>query len=101
MNVDEVVKRIVKTMRVREDKEGKQYGVIVMAEGLAEYLPMTYLKDVARDEHQHISVAQVNLNRRFARLVTDEYKRQTGATAESLGCNSGTKLAAPGRWHST
>ena len=39
MNVDEVVKRIVKSMRVREEREGKQYGVIVVAEGLAEYLP--------------------------------------------------------------
>ena len=39
MNVEAVVKRIVKMMRVREEKEGKQYGVIVVAEGLAEYLP--------------------------------------------------------------
>ena len=89
MNVEEVVKRIVKTMRVRYDKEGKQYGVIVMAEGLAEYLPMTFLKDVARDEHQHISVAQVNLNRRFARLVTDEYKRQTGRDRRVIGLQLG------------
>ena len=31
--------RIVATMRVREEAEGKEFGVIVMAEGLAEYLP--------------------------------------------------------------
>jgi 6-phosphofructokinase 1 len=31
MNVDEVVGRIVKTMRVREEHEGKPYGVIVLA----------------------------------------------------------------------
>ena len=75
MNVDAVVKRIVKMMRVREEKEGKQYGVIVVAEGLAEYLPTEYLKDIPRDEHKHISVAQVNLNRRLARYVSDEYKQ--------------------------
>ncbi len=83
MNVDEVVKRIVKTMRVREEKEGKQYGVIVVAEGLAEYLPAAYLKDIPRDEHKHISVAQVNLNRRLSRYVTDEYKKQTGQGSAS------------------
>ena len=69
MNVEALVKRIVKMMRVREEKEGKQYGVIVVAEGLAEYLPAEYLKDIPRDEHQHISVAQVNLNRRLSRYV--------------------------------
>src|SRR5205823_1522036 len=33
MNVEAVVGRIVKMMRVREEKEGKHYGVIVVAEG--------------------------------------------------------------------
>ena len=56
MNLDETVKRIVATMRVREEAEGKEYGVIVVAEGLAEYLPMRYMKDVPRDEHGHISI---------------------------------------------
>ncbi|HTQ38023.1 MAG TPA: 6-phosphofructokinase [Pirellulales bacterium] len=89
MNVDEVVKRIVKTMRVREEKEGKQYGVIVVAEGLAEFLPASYLKDIPRDEHKHISVAQVNLNRRLARYVADEYKKQTGKERRVIGLQLG------------
>ena len=32
-----------------------------MAEGLAEYLPQSYLQGVARDEHGHIAISQVNL----------------------------------------
>jgi 6-phosphofructokinase 1 len=89
MNVDAVVRRIVKSMRVREEKEGKQYGVVVVAEGLAEYLPANYLKDIPRDEHKHISVAQVNLNRRLARYVSDEYKRQTGKERRVIGLQLG------------
>lgn len=89
MNVDEVVKRIVKTMRVREEKEGKHYGVIVMAEGLAEFLPMSFLKDVPRDEHKHISVAQVNLSRMFARRVADEFKAQVGKERRVIGLQLG------------
>jgi ATP-dependent phosphofructokinase / diphosphate-dependent phosphofructokinase len=89
MNVDEVIKRIVKTMRVRYEREGKKYGVIVVAEGLAEYLPTAFLKDIPRDEHGHISVSQVNLNRRFARLVADEYKRQTGQERRVIGLQLG------------
>jgi 6-phosphofructokinase 1 len=89
MNVDAVVKRIVTMMRVREEREGKQYGVIVAAEGLAEYLPTEYLKDIPRDEHQHISVAQVNLNRRMARYVAEEYKKQTGKERRVIGLQLG------------
>src|SRR3954467_1235068 len=38
MVIDQVVRRIVATMRVRE-QEKKEFGVIVLAEGIAEYLP--------------------------------------------------------------
>jgi ATP-dependent phosphofructokinase / diphosphate-dependent phosphofructokinase len=89
MNVDAVVKRIVKMIRVREEKEGKQYGVIVIAEGLAEYLPAEYLKDIPRDEHKHISIVQVNLNRRFARYIQDEYKKQTNKDRRVIGLQLG------------
>ncbi len=89
MNVDQVIKRIVKTMRARFEKEGKKYGVIVVAEGLSEYLPTAFLKDIPRDEHGHISVSQVNLNRRFARLVSDEYKKQTGQDRRVIGLQLG------------
>lgn len=89
MVVDEVVRRIVATMRVREDEEGKDFGVIVMAEGLAEYLPMEFLKGIPRDEHGHISIAQVNMNRTFAKLLAKEYNRQTGKSRKVVGLQLG------------
>ncbi|MFM8633772.1 MAG: 6-phosphofructokinase [Planctomycetia bacterium] len=89
MNIDEVVNRIVKTMRVREEQEGKQYGVIVMAEGLAEYLPSKALEGVPRDEHGHISISHIQLGRMFAKLVADEYKRQTGRSRKVVGLQLG------------
>jgi ATP-dependent phosphofructokinase / diphosphate-dependent phosphofructokinase len=89
MNIDEVVNRIVKTMRVREEQEGKQYGVIVMAEGLAEYLPAKSLEGITRDEHGHISITDVQLGRMFAKLVAAEYKKQTGRTRKVVGLQLG------------
>jgi ATP-dependent phosphofructokinase / diphosphate-dependent phosphofructokinase len=89
MNVGEVVGRIVKTMRVREEQEGKQYGVIVLAEGLAEYLPAAQLEGIPRDEHGHISIAQVQLGKMFARIVADEFKRQTGRSRKVVGLQLG------------
>jgi 6-phosphofructokinase 1 len=88
MDVERVVNRIVKTMTAR-DAEGKHFGVIVLAEGLAELLPMKYLKGIPRDEHGHISISHVNLGRMFAKLVSDEYKRQTGINRKVAGLQLG------------
>jgi len=89
MNIEGVVGRIVKTMRVREEEEGKQYGVIVLAEGLAEYLPARSLEGIPRDEHGHISISHVQLGRMFAKLVADEYKKQTGRSRKVVGLQLG------------
>jgi 6-phosphofructokinase len=77
MNMDEVIPRIVATMTTRE-KEGKEYGVIVIAEGLAELLPNKYLEGVGRDDHGHINISAINLHDIFADLVSKEYTKQTG-----------------------
>jgi 6-phosphofructokinase 1 len=88
MDVDRVVARIVKTMTAR-DAEGKHFGVIVLAEGMAELLPTKYLKGIPRDEHGHISISHVNLGRMFAKLVSDEYKRQSGKSRKVTGLQLG------------
>ncbi len=89
MKVPAVVDRIVKTMRAREEQEGKEFGVIVMAEGVAEYLPDEYLKGIPRDEHGHISISKVNLGTRFAKMVSDEYQKQTGKPRKITGLQLG------------
>ncbi|MBX7168468.1 MAG: 6-phosphofructokinase [Pirellulales bacterium] len=97
MKVEEVVKRIVATMRVREEAENKDFGVIVLAEGLAEYLPNKYLEGIERDEHGHIAISKVNLGKMFSRLVMDEFKRQTGRKRKVTGLQLGyeTRCAKP------
>ena len=89
MDLEEVVKRIVATMRVREEVEGKEFGVIVMAEGLAEYLPYEEIKGVPRDEHGHIAISKLNLSRFFADLVAKKYHGQTGRTRKVTGLTLG------------
>lgn len=89
MNLDEVVKRIVATMRVREEAEGKEFGVIVLAEGLAEYLPFEHIEGVPRDDHGHIAISKLNLSRLFCDLVGGEYTRQTGRKRKITGLQLG------------
>ena len=92
MNVDEVVKRIVATMTARE-REGKEYGVIVMAEGLAELLPEQVPRRRRRDEHGHITIAAVNLHDMFSELIAKEY---TAANRqEAQGHRPAARLRGP------
>ncbi|MEE8452445.1 MAG: 6-phosphofructokinase [Thermoguttaceae bacterium] len=89
MDLEEVVKRIVATIRVREEAEGKEYGVIVLAEGLAELLPHKHIEGVPRDEHGHIAISKLNLSRLFSELVANEYTAQTGNYRKITGLQLG------------
>lgn len=77
MDLDRVVGRIVKTMLARE-AEGKSFGVVVLAEGMAEFLPSDRLEGVPRDDHGHIAISQIQLGRFFAKRVEEAYKKTTG-----------------------
>lgn len=88
MDMTRVVKRIVKTMVARE-REGKEYGVIVLAEGLAEFLPRRYLEGIRRDDHGHISISEINLCDIFSELVGAEYTAQTGRKRRIKGLQLG------------
>lgn len=88
MNIDRVVKRIVKSMLAREE-EGKEFGVIVLAEGLAELLPYDLIRDIPRDDHGHISISDVNLCEVFTRAIEAEFAAQTNRTRKVKGLQLG------------
>jgi 6-phosphofructokinase 1 len=77
MDMNKLVDVIVKAMLARE-AAGKDFGVVVLAEGLAQYLPASYLEGMRFDEHGHISLAQTNLARTMVKAVESEYKKRTG-----------------------
>ena len=88
MHLENVIGHIVDTMMVRE-QEGKEFGVVVMAEGLAEFMPSRFLEGIPRDDHGHIAIAQVGLARTFARLIGEEYKKRTGKSRKVTGVQLG------------
>ncbi len=88
MHVDKIVERIVKMMITRE-KQNRPYGVIVVAEGMAEYLPYKYLEGIPRDDHGHIAIASVNLSKLLADIISKKYKEQTGKTRKMNGLQLG------------
>ena len=42
-----------------------------------------------RDEHGHIAISQLNLSRTLSKLITDEYKKQTGKSRKMVGLQLG------------
>lgn len=77
MDLEKVIDRIV-TMMLARESEGKRFGVIVLAEGLAELLPNAYLRGISRDSHNHIAISEVNLGRMFAKIIAARYKDRSG-----------------------
>lgn len=88
MNVERVIDQMLRVILNRE-KDRKRYGVIVIAEGLAEMLPMSYLEGIPRDDHGHISITHINLYQLFARLLAERYELETGRKKKITGIQLG------------
>jgi 6-phosphofructokinase 1 len=74
IKLDDVVRTIEGAIVKRLAFEGRNDGVVVIAEGVAERLDendLDILKDVPRDEHGHIRLAEVPLGKVLKNAVTD------------------------------
>ncbi|QDV68873.1 6-phosphofructokinase 1 [Rosistilla carotiformis] len=88
MEIDRVIDRMVDMMLARE-RQGREYGVIVIAEGLAEFLPSKQLEGIDRDEHGHIAIAQINLGAMISGLLARRYQERTGKSRKVNGLQLG------------
>jgi ATP-dependent phosphofructokinase / diphosphate-dependent phosphofructokinase len=88
LSMDRLVEHIVELILARE-RRGKDYGTVVLAEGLAEMLPEAYLRDVARDEHGHVSLGRIDIGRLVARLASERYEKRTGKAKKLTGVQHG------------
>lgn len=78
LDLQKLADRIVDLMLVREQRDRKHYGLVVLAEGLAEALPDTQLEGVGRDEHGHISLGKLDLGSLVSATVQQRYEARTG-----------------------
>ncbi|HLL21343.1 MAG TPA: 6-phosphofructokinase [Kofleriaceae bacterium] len=88
LSLDALVDRIVDLVQTRE-RRGKHYGTIVLAEGLAEMLPDSQIKDLPRDEHGHLSLGRIDLGKLVAQLVMKRYEQRTGRKKKATGLQLG------------
>lgn len=99
-DIKPIVNRIVDLILARE-KEGKKYGVVVLAEGIAEFLPAEEIKNcLPADEYQrlkldefgHFPVSQLKYTGRISRLVGEEYERRTKNEKKIVGLQFGYEV---------
>ena len=88
MNMEKLMDRAVRTM-IKREEQGKEFGVIVVAEGLAEYLPHSYLEGIPRDDHGHIAISQINLCQILTKHLSAAYETATGKTRKINGLQLG------------
>src|SRR5262249_17221318 len=88
MNIEKIVNLILGAILAREG-EGKHFGVIVLAEGLAQYMPARYLGGVKFDEHGNGSLGQTHLAGNMSRRGEAEYERRTGRKRRVTGLQLG------------
>ena len=65
-------------IQIRNERDNKAFGIVVLAEGLAEHLPEEQLRDVPRDEHGHISLGKLDLGKLVSAHVMARYQERTG-----------------------
>jgi 6-phosphofructokinase 1 len=89
--------RIVELIVTREERDRKHFGTIVLAEGLAEALPQSFVAGTTRDEHGHLSLGKINLSQIMSTLVTRRYEARTGRKKKVGGVQLGyeSRCAAP------
>lgn len=96
LKVDNLIERMLRVM-LRREAQGRSYGVIVLAEGMAEYLPYELLEGIDKDDHGHYRIADVNLGKMMAKLLGEAYLAKTGKSRKVTGLQLGyeSRCAAP------
>jgi 6-phosphofructokinase 1 len=88
LDVDALADRLVSLIQTRERRD-KHYGTVVLAEGLSELLPDSFIRNLPRDDHGHISLGRIDLSKMMASIVSERYFKRTGGRKKITGVQLG------------
>jgi len=96
LDIHALADRIVDLILTRE-KRGKFYGTVVLAEGLAEMLPDSFIANLPRDEHGHLSLGKIDLGKLMAKMVSERHLARTERKKKLSGVQLGyeSRCAVP------
>lgn len=88
LSVEKLTDRIVDLV-IRREERGKHYGTVVLAEGLAEFLPEALVEGVPVDHKGNLTLGKLDLGRMFAQTAADRYLERTGRRKKMTGVQLG------------
>src|SRR5262245_11944820 len=96
LDLDRLSELIVELIAARAAR-GKRYGVVLLAEGLAELLPESVLAGAGRDAYGHVSFGTFDLSRHVSGRAAKRYRDKTGRSIKITGVQLGyeSRCAAP------
>jgi 6-phosphofructokinase len=96
LDLDQLSELLVELIAARAAR-GKRYGVVLLAEGLAELLPTKVLEGVGRDAYGHVSFGTFDLSRQVSARASNRYHDKTGRSIKITGVQLGyeSRCAAP------
>ncbi len=91
---------VLETSMLKRIAHGRPFGVAILAEGIGLRLPQDELRsampEVELDEHGHVRLAELELDRLLARQVRDRFKeRGTSVTVEGKNIGYELRCAPP------
>jgi 6-phosphofructokinase 1 len=96
LDVDALVDRVVDLIEAR-DAKGKRYGVVVLAEGLVELLPASFVSTLPHDSSGVWGFGNLQIGRMVAARVSERARERLGRARKVTGvqCGYETRCAAP------
>ncbi|HKU39681.1 MAG TPA: 6-phosphofructokinase [Polyangiales bacterium] len=96
LDLDKLSELIVELVAARAAR-GKRYGVVLLAEGLAELLAAKELEGAGRDAYGHVSFGTFDLSRVVSARAAQRYRDKTGRSIKITGVQLGyeSRCAAP------
>ncbi len=88
LSLDRLADAIIDMCEERE-ANGKGYGTVVIAEGLAEHLPAAFIDSIPRDPHGHISLGKIDLGKMVAEICKKRYRERNERKKKFTGVQLG------------
>lgn len=89
LDLNKLADRIVDLILLRETKYNEFYGSVVLAEGLAEMLPRSFIDALPRDEHGHLGLGRIDLGKLMAEVVSKRFLERMGRKKKVVGLQLG------------
>jgi 6-phosphofructokinase 1 len=78
LDLSTIAEKLVREVILPREERKKAYGVVCLAEGLAEKLPKEEVQGVGKDLHGHVKLADVRLGMRLSDILKEKYREITG-----------------------